>query len=216
MYLLGNMFLLTGCIGEDIISDFVEPQIIIENPIVNLKVGDMYQLNAILLDDTGKPTSGEVFWNSSDEEIMTVSENGLLEGISEGVVTITANSDQIQSSIEIMVSLEETVEMNQRIAEVRTTSSYPLSGTAVLHIESGNSRLELLEDFQTTSALPGLYIYLTNNPNTIDNALELGPVVDFSGAQSYAVSAEVELFTYNYVLFYCKPFVVKVGDGELK
>ena len=209
------LFLIAGCIGEDVVPDFVEPKIIIQNPIVNLQVGDMHTLSARVLDNTGAPVEAEVNWTSSDESIMVVSQAGTIEGISEGTATVTAQSDTLSTTIDITVSMEETEEMNFRTANIQTTSSYPLSGTAILTIEPGTMKLDLLEDFNTTSALPGLYVYLTNNPNTIDGALELGPVEEFTGAQEYAVPAEVELFTYNFVLFYCKPFLVKVGDAEL-
>ena len=76
--------------------------------------------------------------------------------------------------------------------------------------------LEFEDDFSTTSALPGLYVYLTNNINTINGALEIGPVTSFSGSQSYQISETDDLFKYGYVLFYCKPFVVPVGNGKLE
>jgi len=207
--------LFTGCIGTDVIMDFVEPQIIIENTVINLQVGDTYSLSAVYLNNTGQPTNEEILWNSSNEQILTVTQDGVLEGISVGVATITAQRNEVQSSVDIMVSQDQTVIMNERMADIMTTSSYPLTGTAILTIDSINHKLAFLEDFSTTSSLPGLYVYLTNNPNTIENALEIGAVKEFDGAQTYTIPDTVQLFTYNYVLFYCKPFIVKVGDGEL-
>lgn len=63
--------------------------------------------------------------------------------------------------------------------------------------------------------MPGLYVYLTNNTNTINNALEVAKVKAFSGAQSYEITEDIDLTTYDFVLFYCKPFLVPVGEGEL-
>jgi electron transfer DM13 len=152
---------------------------------------------------------------SSNGQVLTVTQDGVLEGISVGVATITAQRNEVQSSVDIMVSPGETVIMNERIADIMTTSSYPLTGTAILRIDSVNHSLDFLEDFSTTSSLPGLYVYLTNNPNSLNNALEIGAVEKFNGAQTYSVPDTVQLFTYRYVLFYCKPFTVKVGDGAL-
>ena len=209
------LLILGGCIGTDVVPDFVEPTIIIQNSILNLQVGDSHQLSAIYLDNTGRPAANPITWSSSNEQILSISQEGLATGVSEGFVFITAQSNEVMSSIEVEVSMRATELMNVRTAEIQTTSSYPLSGLATLSIDEMNSSLALSADFLTDDRLPGLYLYLTNNPNTIDNALELGPVKEFEGAQTYEVPQDVELFTYNYVLFYCKPFNVKVGDGEL-
>jgi hypothetical protein len=75
--------------------------------------------------------------------------------------------------------------------------------------------LRLESDFRTTSALPGLYVYLSNNVSTTNNAYEIGRVIRFSGEQEYLISDLSNLSEFNYVLFFCKPFVVPVGHGEL-
>ena len=64
-------------------------------------------------------------------------------------------------------------------------------------------------------SLPGLYAYLTNNPSTVNNAFEIGRVETFSGAHSYRISG-VGLNDYDDLLYWCKPFSVKVGDGEME
>ncbi|MEM9549152.1 MAG: hypothetical protein AAGA77_24405, partial [Bacteroidota bacterium] len=62
--------------------------------------------------------------------------------------------------------------------------------------------------------LPGLYVYLTNNRNTTANALEIGAVEVFNGAHTYTVE-DVGINDYKFLLYFCKPFNVKVGDGEI-
>ena len=94
-------------------------------------------------------------------------------------------------------------------------SSYQLDGKATLK-PGAQLQLILSSDFETTNALPGLYLYLTNNPSTINNALEIGAVKAFSGAQVYDVPAGVGLQDYSHILFYCKPFVVPVGAGKFE
>ena len=64
------------------------------------------------------------------------------------------------------------------------------------------------------SSLPGLYLYLTNNPNTINGAQEVGEVTIFSGAHSYSIP-NTGINEYNYLLYWCKPFSVKVGEGKI-
>ena len=47
--------------------------------------------------------------------------------------------------------------------------------------------LQFASNYTASSALPGLFIYLSNNANTNGDALEIGPVTDFSGAHSYTI-----------------------------
>ena len=63
--------------------------------------------------------------------------------------------------------------------------------------------------------LPGLYVYLSNNPNSVSGALEIGPVEVFEGAHDYTISG-LDITTYAYVLYFCKPFNVKVGHGDIE
>ena len=74
---------------------------------------------------------------------------------------------------------------------------------------------EFGDDYQASTSLPGLYVYLTNNPATANNAFEIGRVEIFNGAHSYRISG-VGLNEYDYLLYWCKPFSVKVGDGEIR
>ena len=74
---------------------------------------------------------------------------------------------------------------------------------------------DLVTDLDGATSLPGLYVYLTNNPSTVNNAYEIGRVETFNGAHSYRISG-VGLNEYDYLLYWCKPFSVKVGDGEIK
>jgi len=79
----------------------------------------------------------------------------------------------------------------------------------------GGVALNIADNYKTTSALPGFYVYLTNNPNSINDAVEIGEVTIFEGAHSYEILG-VGLTDYDYVLYFCKPFRVKVGDGKIE
>ena len=59
------------------------------------------------------------------------------------------------------------------------------------------------------------YIYLGNNPKSIADAHEIGPVTVFQGAHFYDLPT-IDLYDYNYILYWCKPFGVKVGEGQIK
>ena len=44
--------------------------------------------------------------------------------------------------------------------------------------------------------------------------MEIGEVKVFKGAHRYTIGGDIALNQYKYLLYYCKPFNVKVGDGE--
>jgi len=76
--------------------------------------------------------------------------------------------------------------------------------------------LNIAGNWLASSNLPGLFVYLTNNPNTLNGAFEISEVTVFEGAHSFDVPAGADLNTYNHLLYFCKPFGVKVGDGEIE
>lgn len=211
-----------ACIGIDIIDDFIEARIAMVNKVEALIVGDFYQFEAAYFDNIGLKQPVQFDWTTSDRQVLEINENGLALAVAPGTVTITSSVNGLTSSVEVAVfdpSIvnEDSILMQQtpqgtRTAELKTVSSYPLEGTVTL----SNQRLEFSTDFKTTSALPGLYVYLTNNTSTINNALEIGAVEEFSGSQVYDVPENVQLQDYSHVLFYCKPFLVPVGNGKLE
>jgi uncharacterized protein YjdB len=70
------------------------------------EIGATVQLSATVLDATGAPVEGPaVNWSSSDDEVASVSESGLVEALGEGAATITATSGDISGTAEITVEL---------------------------------------------------------------------------------------------------------------
>jgi hypothetical protein len=99
---------------------------------------------------------------------------------------------------------------------ITSTSSYLLKGSYTLEpLDAGGVKLSLGEDYEADTSLPGLYIYLGNNPNSTADAFEIGPVTTFDGAHFYDLPT-IGIYDYNYVLYWCKPFGVKVGEGQIK
>ncbi len=213
---------LTGCIGDDIILDTVEEKVRITNPIDSLKTGDSFTFEAKYFNNIGQEESRFVLWSSSDTSLLSVDNDGIATGKALGGATLTASVDvdgtkSVSDQIAIIVNTQTTsASFTERTGELKTTSTYILQGSFVLRKEGAGLVLDLEGDYQASSSLPGLYVYMTNNINSIDGALELGKVPVFSGAHSYDVPVGVGLNTYNYLLYYCKPFGVKVGDGEFE
>ncbi len=66
--------------------------------------GDTLRLAAKALDDNGHQVAGAAFsWSSSDGEVARVDETGLVEGVSEGTVKITAAAGEASGVAEITV-----------------------------------------------------------------------------------------------------------------
>ena len=224
LILLALSGLLVGsCIGTDIVDDFVEQRIAIANKIQVMLVDDLYQFEALYFDNTGVNTPATFNWASSNQEVLQIDESGTATALTSGITTITVSANEAMESFEVEVFDpaevdEDSIRMVQamdgdRVAELKTVSSYQLEGTAILRVDNG-LQLLLSNDFETTDALPGLYLYLTNNTASIANAFEVGEVTSASGSQQYQLPPEVRLNDYRHILFYCKPFRVPVGEGE--
>ncbi|MCB4807371.1 DM13 domain-containing protein [Tamlana sp. 62-3] len=115
------------------------------------------------------------------------------------------------------IGAEETPLIVSKSGFVATTSDYELMGSFTLSsIENTNNLLLTLnENYVASTELPGLYVYLTNDANSVTNALSLGPVEVFSGAHNYIIE-NVNLTDYTYLLYWCEPFSVKVGGGDIE
>lgn len=199
----------------------VTPTLQISNGIAQITVGTEYLFEIQFTDELGMETQPEtVLWESSNSEVLSVDENGTLTAVSAGTASVTVSTlvsdtlilytNSIQVVNPVMVS---TVTSYTGIVE--TTSSYQLEGTFTLAVVGEQLILSVGSDYKASTALPGLYIYLSNNNNTISQALELGAVTVFQGAHEYILPSHVELMDYQYILYWCKPFNVKVGHAKI-
>jgi len=209
---------LNGCIGDDIIQDEIEPVLRIMNPVDSIEINTEYQFLANYFNNVGQEETNTITWTTSDESIISITPAGLATALQLGNVIIsaeatTADGEVIRDDYAVVVGNTTVVTNTARTGSLQTTTFYDLEGDFTLEEVNGNLVLSFADNYKTTSALPGLYIYLTNNPNTLANAFEIGRVDVFSGAHSYELDGSVALTDYEYILYFCKPFNVKVGDG---
>lgn len=220
------VLLLPACIGDDIIDDYVQPQIRVMNPVTEIEAGTTYQFTAGFLNNVGMNEAITPSWSSSDESVLTVSQTGLATGLVEGEVALGVSyTDEFGETADRVYDLTvgaSTVVVEEpmvRTGRVETTTFYDLTGAFTLselpEEESGDLRLVFGDDYEADNGLPGLYVYLSNNPNSTNGALEIGRVDVFSGAHEYIIDG-ADLAQYSYVLYFCKPFNVKVGDGLIE
>ena len=212
------IFTFTSCIKDDFLEDFVEAAVRISNPIDTLELNTTYQLEAVYLNNVGLEEMAAIQWQSSNPEVINVDDTGLLTALQLGEATIIAEvedngtvfSDQFSVVVgESTVSIDRVVQGN-----IRTTSSYVLQGSFELSEIENGLRLTLGADYRASSSLPGLYVYLSNNRNSVSGAYEIGRVTTFNGSHEYTFEG-VGINEYSYIVYYCKPFNVKVGEAEL-
>ena len=210
---------LTACIQDDIVFDTVDPELRITQAVDTIALDSSYQFEALYLNNVGVAEAIDILWESTAPDIISIDADGLATAQQEGSATITASFDDgttlVQDAVEVHTG-EETISLpSERSGVIQTTTFYLLEGYFTIREEGNDLLLEIAENYRASTALPGLYVYLTNNPNTIANALEIGMVETFNGAHSYTIP-DTGLDTYNYVLYFCKPFNVKVGDGQIQ
>ena len=216
--LLCVLIFLVSCVKDDFIDDRIDPFLRISSNVDSIGVNTDFQFTYIYLNDIGIQEDIAVEWMSSNQSIISITDEGLATAQLTGSAYISIkalNSEDLSDSVLVSVGQETVLQETERFGSIVTTSSYVLQGDFVLKEEGTNLVLEFSNNYQASSSLPGLYIYLTNNPNTTNNAFEIGPVSVFLGAHSYSIQ-NVDLFTYNYVLFFCAPFNAKVGEGIIE
>lgn len=207
-------------IAEDEVNiSGVQETISINNPIneLDLNGANTHQYTVTYTDQNGQVGTPQVNWTSSNTSIATVNSGGLVTALQEGQVTITAsvtgNNGTISNEDQITI-----ISSSSLIQKSGTLSgSYSLRGSFTLtEVEnSSNLILNIANDYNLSNGVPGPYIYLSNNPNSISGALEIGRVTTFSGAHSYTIN-NTDINEYRYVLYWCKPFSVRIGSGEIE
>jgi len=204
-----------SCIGDDIIEDRVDPIIRIINPIDTLEVGTSYTFSASYLNNVGIEESVEIDWGSDDDSILTIDNDGTATALSLGTTSVTAVAVDLGVSTTFALSTGASTvitEAPERTGTIEPSSFYELSGDFTMTQVGDDLLIQFADNYVASSALPGLYVYLTNNPSTINGAIEIGKVTAFSGAHEYEVSDQ-DINGFSHILYFCKPFNVKVGDG---
>lgn len=218
-YTAGILFALQGCIGDDILDDAVPEALTITVAADTIGQGDTYQFEARFFNNIGVEEFRMIQWTSSAPTLLAIDQNGLATGLEKGTATITAEVEipgkpAVSDAVEVVIAEKtSTGSGDQRTGKLKATSNYTLTGDFTMEKQGADLILSLAANYKASSSLPGLYVYLTNNPNSIAGALEIGPAKSFEGAHNYTIPGNVGLNDYAHLLYYCKPFNVKVGEG---
>ncbi len=214
-----TILILGACIGDDFLNDTVEPVLRITSTVDTIEINTSFNFESIYLNNVGVEEDVEVQWFSSHDDVIKIRENdGVAMALQEGNSVISVNYDggstALKDSVVVTVGSETISLPEERSGSIFTTSSYVLRGDFVIKMNGNNMLLEFSDNYAASTALPGLFVYLSNNRNSIANALEISAVEVFSGAHSYTIP-NVSINEYSYIVYFCKPFNVKVGDGEI-
>jgi hypothetical protein len=160
-------------------------------------------------------TGSSTIWQSSNPSVASIDSDGLVSGVSDGIVQITATVDEVQSTVFVLM-----VGSNGKSGMFQGVGSYNANGTAILTENGGSLILEFSSDFETSFAL-GTFVYLANTTtgtSVRSQGLEIAEVKS-NGAKEYNISAidsQVGVNTYQYVVLLCKPASITFGFAELK
>ena len=218
---LSAALMFSSCIGDDFIDDVRDPEIRIVSKVDTIEINTDFQMEAMYLNNVGQVEEVDVIWESFNESVATIDHTGLLSAVGFGETLIKVSYEEgpisLTDSLNVFVGMTTVESTDSIFGTIRTTSSYKLTGSFILSEKADKSGLELTfdSDYCASSSLPGLYIYLSNNRNTITEALEMGKVTVFSGEHQYDIP-DVGINDYSFIVYFCKPFNVKVGDGEIK
>jgi len=207
-----------GCIQDDFVNDLVDPVLRITTTVDTIAISSTFQFESMYLNNVGAQEEVVVEWNSSQPTVISIMNDGLAQPLNFGgsiiSVEYTSGAIVLRDSIDVQVGTTTVSMQEQRTGTIASTSSYTLRGDFVLTEDSNNLILEFGSDYKASTALPGLYVYLTNNRNSTASAFEIGAVQVFSGAHTYTIP-NVGINDFNVVLYFCRPFNVKVGDGDI-
>lgn len=210
---------LSSCIKDDIVEDFVEPTIRLMTTPDTIVVGSQFKFEFSYFNNIGIQEDISPLWSSSDDSIITIDQTGLATAIQRGssVISVSYSNGDIDITESFVVNVGEVfVEApDGRFGRIATTSSYLLEGDFEIIEHDGGITINIFENYRASTALPGLYVYLTNNISTVSGAYQIGPVEVFEGTHSYQLDG-VGINDYSHILYFCKPFNVKVGDAEIQ
>ena len=289
-FIIVCFLLLLSCVGEDLVNDYVDPDLRISNAILSIPEGIQYQFTARFFDESGtKVENPTLVWLVDPPTALSIAQDGTIQAIAAGEATVIVQTTGLQGDIiearttfsvtavtstDTSTSTSETstmtadsetstlttdTETSTMTTETETSTMTTDTETSTMTIETetstttidnntgtgivlapqfyegeiistssyiieGNFRYEhngtqitlsLDENYRASTSLPGLYLYLGNNPNTVNGAIEIAKVTVFNGAHEYILPPSIELADYKYLIYWCKPFSVPVGEGTI-
>lgn len=170
---------LFACGGDTTTPAATVASVVVSPSQISVEVLETVQLEASVRDASGASLTGRaVTWSSSDNTVATVSGSGLVTGVSEGTVTITATSEGVNGTAQVLAT-------PARVVSVDVT---PANGTV-----NENERVQLTATprDQQGGALAGRTVSWSSSDGNIAMVDDAGLVIGIAGG-SVTISATVE------------------------
>ena len=111
-------------------STVLAKEIILDTLSVAMKEGEAIQINATVLPEDA--VNKTVTWSSSDAEVATVSEAGLVTALRKGITTITATCDTATTTCEVKVqAIAQEIELNEVSLTLNEDETFQLEATVL-------------------------------------------------------------------------------------
>lgn len=179
----------------------------------SFQINDKLQLEAQALNISGSTLNDKVItWESSNSAVISVNATGEITAVASGEALITAKTDSVSSAT---LSLE--VQSASKTATFSGSGSYTVTGTATMfYNESDDLILEFSNDFSVSSFGAAIYVYLSNQDNSVAGGAEIQQLTK-QGGQSYnltTINSSLTIDSYDYVIIHCKPFNIPFGQSS--
>ncbi|MEN8765515.1 MAG: hypothetical protein ACN4EF_04830 [Wenyingzhuangia sp.] len=217
---------LSSCIGEDIVNDSVPEQLRIVSNLHQLRVGDVVKLEASYFNRVGEKEDKRVLWESSDSIVISIDTiTTSLTAASEGIATVIAKTSGMsevlsdQYHVAVLPEKEEVLVLPEltKVGTFAKVSSYASAGDFEVKKTSSGIQIHLASNYVADQSLPGFALFLTNNPNSLANALQIDAYDDEDGAHykgSFIYSIDdLGLNDYSYLVQWCRPYSILVGQA---
>ena len=180
----------------------------------DLSIGDLLQLEAVLSSANGSEilTGKVVAWESTNPDVCSVDDNGLVTALANGMTQVIASSEGVSS---LPVSLMVGGTSLSRSGIFKGLNGYSVEGTATVERSADESKLVFGDDFRAQNG-PGLFVYLSPNANNVTGGVSLGNLQAQSGEQTYPIPDNVNPDDFDHVLVYCQPFRVPFGTANIQ
>lgn len=212
-----------SCIEEDIMDDSVPEEVRIISSFTTVKVGEMATLEASFFNNIGEIKDNSFIWSSSNPSVLSIdATTSSVSANEEGTAIITVKAigktgDLTDSqTIKVVANNSISIETPKKGAFSKTTS-YKAAGDFEMTKTSNGIKIELASNYVADTSLPGFALFLTNNPNSLANALQIDAYDDadgahYTGAFTYNIQ-NVGLNDYKYLVQWCRPFSILTGKA---
>ena len=214
-------------VGSSIYDDtitidvYVEPQLSISNPTNSITEGTSYDFNFDFTGEDGQSaTPDSVKWNSSDTDVLTIDDDGVVTTVSTGTSTITVTvnyqNQSYSENFNFTVNADPNKNQSTESFSGSISGSYGLKGSYEVRADGDDLLIELKDDFSINNSLPDGALYLTNASGRITGTVKQiwRGRSHYNGPRTYRVE-NTGLKEFQYIVIWCVNFHVHVGTAKL-